>query len=182
MLDFSSSPPVPRKRKINIADPLDFDHEADAESYAYVHDLPGGDVLLTPADLAKRWRTTVDALRKQRERGTGPPLVCMNARVIRYRLLDVVNFEANRAAYSVPQARSIGLLCITALALTIVMLEHDRAPVMLETMLGGPAASLSRERAVPQISFASVEQKPLWALSDPAGAEAWWPPVTSRAA
>jgi hypothetical protein len=101
---------VPRKRKINIADPLDFDHETDAENYAYIHDLPGGDVLLTSVDVAKRWRTTPDALRKLRERGTGPPFVCLNRRRIRYRLLDIVNFEANRVAYSVPQARSIGLL------------------------------------------------------------------------
>jgi hypothetical protein len=76
-----------------------------------VHDLPGGDILLTPADLARRWRTTTDALRKQRERGTGVAFVCLNRRHIRYRLLDVVNFEANRVAYSTPQARSIGLLC-----------------------------------------------------------------------
>jgi hypothetical protein len=101
---------MPRKRKINLADPLDFDHKADALSYADVQDLPGGDVLLTPADLATRWRTTVDALRKLSERGTGPAFVCMNRRRIRYRLLDIVVFEANRVAYSVPQARSIGLL------------------------------------------------------------------------
>jgi hypothetical protein len=90
---------VARKRKINVADPLDFDHEADAQNYVDAHDLPGGDVLLTPADLAKRWRTSVDALRKQRERGTSPPFVCSDRRHIRYRLLDVVNFEANRVAY-----------------------------------------------------------------------------------
>jgi hypothetical protein len=99
-----------RIRKIKAADPLDFDHRADALNYADVHDLPGGEALLTPADLARRWRTTIDALRKLRERGTGPAFVCMNRRRIRYRLLDVVMFEANRVAYSVPQARSIGLL------------------------------------------------------------------------
>jgi hypothetical protein len=144
---------VPRKRKINVADPLDFDQEADAQRYLESHDLPGGDVLLTPADLAKRWRTTIDALRKLRERGTGPPFVCMNRRRIRYRLLDVVNFEANRVAYSVPQARSIGLLCIAAF--TIVILNGE--------------ARLAIERATPQISYASYEQKPLRALSGPAG-------------
>jgi hypothetical protein len=101
---------MPRKRKINLADPLDFDHEADAQNYLDAHDLPGGDVLLAPPDLAKRWRTTVDALRKLRERGTGPPFICMNRRTIRYRLLDIIHFEANRVAFSVPQARSIGLL------------------------------------------------------------------------
>jgi hypothetical protein len=101
---------LPRKRKIALADPLDFDHRADALNYADVADLPGGDILLTPADLAKRWRTTVDGLRKQRERGTGPPFVCMSRRHIRYRLHDIIIFEANRVAYSVPQARSIGLL------------------------------------------------------------------------
>jgi hypothetical protein len=47
---------MPRTRKIKLADPLDFDHRADALAYADVHDLPGGDVLLTTADLAKRWR------------------------------------------------------------------------------------------------------------------------------
>jgi hypothetical protein len=101
---------MPRNRNIKLADPLDFDHEADAANYADAHDLPGGDILLTPADLARRWRTTIDALRKLRERGTGPCFICMNRRRIRYRLLDIVNFEANRVAYSTPQARSIGLL------------------------------------------------------------------------
>ena len=57
-----------RTRKIKLADPLTFDHEADAENYAFVHDLPGGNILLTPAELAKRWRTTMDALRKLRAR------------------------------------------------------------------------------------------------------------------
>ncbi len=146
---------MPRHRTIKLADPLDFDHEADAQNYADVHDLPGGDVLLTPADLAKRWRTTVGALRKQRERGTGPAFVCMNSRIIRYRLLDVVNFEANRVAYSVPQARSIGLLSVAALTLV---------------MLGG-AARLNPERATAQISYTSYEQKPLRAQSGPAGVE-----------
>jgi hypothetical protein len=114
---------VPRHRTIKLADPLDFDHEADAQNYADVHDLPGGDVLLTPADLAKRWRTTVGALRKQRERGSGPAFICLNSRIIRYRLLDVVNFEANRVAYKVSEARSIGLLCIAAF--TVVMLRGE---------------------------------------------------------
>jgi hypothetical protein len=144
---------VPRHRKINIADPLDFDHEADAENYALVHDLPGGDVLLTPFDLAKRWRTTVDALRKQRERGTGPAFVCMNRRIIRYRLLDVVNFEANRVAYSVPQARSIGLLSIAAF--TVVVL--------------GGEARLSLEHATSPISFAAYEKELPRAQDGPAG-------------
>jgi hypothetical protein len=145
---------LPRKRKINIADPLDFDHQADAENYAFVHDLPGGDILLTPADLAKRWRTSTDALRKQRERGTGPAFVCMNRRIIRYRLLDVVNFEANRVAYSVPQARSIGLLGIAAF--TVVVL--------------GGEARLYLEHAGPQLSFVSYDKEPPRALSGPAGA------------
>jgi hypothetical protein len=104
---------MPRKRKINIADTNDYDseyHEQDAENYAFVHDLPGGEILLTPADLAKRWRTTTEALRKKRERGSGPPFVILDKRHILYRLLDVVNHEANRIAYSLPQARSIGLL------------------------------------------------------------------------
>jgi hypothetical protein len=56
---------MPRKRKINLADPLDLDHEADAAFICEAYDLPGGDILLTPADLAKRWPTTIDAPRKQ---------------------------------------------------------------------------------------------------------------------
>jgi hypothetical protein len=128
---------MPRKRNIKLADPLDFDHEADAANYAFVHDLPGGDVPLTPADLAKRWRTTVDALRKQRERGTGVAFICMNRRVIRYRLLDVVNFEANRIAYSVPQARSIGLLSIVALV--IVMFGEMIASIPWARSIGFPS-------------------------------------------
>jgi hypothetical protein len=101
---------MPRTRKINIADPLDIDHEADADFIRETHDLPGGDVHLAPADLAKRWRTTVDALRKQRERGGGPAFICLSRRRIRYRLLDIVNFEANRVAYTRDEARFIGLL------------------------------------------------------------------------
>jgi hypothetical protein len=101
---------MPRTRILKLADPLDFDHAADAENYEFSHDLPGGDILLTPHDLAKRWRTTTAALHKLRLRGTGPAFICMNRRHVRYRLLDVVNFEANRVAYSVPQARSIGLM------------------------------------------------------------------------
>jgi hypothetical protein len=144
---------VPRKRKINLADPLDFDHRADALNYADVHDLPGGDVLLTPADLARRWRTSIDALRKLRERGSGPPFVCMNRRRIRYRLLDIVNFEANRVAYSVPQARSIGLLSIAAFVVVMV----------------GGEARLSLQQTTPPISFASYEQEPPRTLSGPVG-------------
>jgi hypothetical protein len=101
---------MPRVRTIKLADPLDFDHEADAQAYADVHDLPGGDILLTSADLARRWRSTTDAIRKLRMRGSGPAFVVLGRRQIRYRLLDVVNFEANRVAYTTPQARSIGLL------------------------------------------------------------------------
>jgi hypothetical protein len=88
-------------------------------------------------------------------RGTGPAFICMNSRIIRYRLLDVVNFEANRVAYSVPQARSIGLLCVAAF--TLVVLRGE--------------ARFDPERAATQISFASYEQKPLRALSGPAGVE-----------
>jgi hypothetical protein len=142
---------VPRKRIIKLADPLDFDHGADAENYAFVHDLPGGDVLLTPADLAKRWRTTMDALRKLRERGTGPAFVCLNRRHIRYRLLDIVNFEANRVAYSVPQARSIGLLCVAVLVLGV---------------LSGAARQV-QERATAQFLVASYEKEPPRAPSGP---------------
>ena len=135
---------MPRIRKVNIADPLDFDHEADARNYADVHDLPGGDVLLTPADLAKRWRTTPDALRK-------PAFVCLNRRHIRYRLLDIVNYEANRIAYSVPQARSIGLLSVAVFAVVA---------------LGGPARH-SQERATAQFLVASYEKEPSRASSGP---------------
>jgi hypothetical protein len=148
---------MPRKRKIHLADPLDFDHEEDALAYADAADLPGGDVLLTPDDLAKRWRTTPAALRKKRERGTGPPFICMDRRHIRYRLLDIVNYEANRVAYSIPQARSIGLLCIAVLAATVL----------------SQAARLGGERAAPQFSFGSYEAKPLRALSGPAGASSF---------
>jgi hypothetical protein len=88
----------------------DSNHEADVAAYALADGLPGSDVLLKPADLARRWRTTTDALRKQRGRGTGPCFLCLSRRQIRYRLLDVVNYEANRVAYSVHQARMIGLL------------------------------------------------------------------------
>jgi hypothetical protein len=101
---------MPRKRKTKIADPFDFDHEADARNYRDTHDLPGGDALLAPVDLARRWRTTIDALRKQRERGGGPAFICLSRRRIRYRLIDVVNYEANRVAYTRAEARSVGLL------------------------------------------------------------------------
>jgi hypothetical protein len=101
---------MPRQRKIHIADPAAFDPEADADNYLFVHDLPGGDVLLSPSDLARRWRTTPAALLKQRQRGTGPPFVIMNRRIVRYRLLDIVNFEAVPVVYSTSEARLIGLL------------------------------------------------------------------------
>jgi hypothetical protein len=99
-----------RKPKIAVADPLDFNHEADADFIRDTHDLPGGDVLLTTADLAKRERKTPDAIRKERARGTGPPFIVLGRRCIRYRLIDVVNYEANRVAYSLAEARVTGLL------------------------------------------------------------------------
>ena len=101
---------MPRKRKLNVADPLDFDHTADVRFALDSCDLPGADVLMTSADLARRWRTSPDAIRKQRERATGPPFICLNRRRIVYRLIDIINFEANRLAFSRGQARAIGLL------------------------------------------------------------------------
>jgi hypothetical protein len=101
---------MPRKRKIAIADPHDFDHRADAINYADIGDFIDADTFLTPAELAKRWRTTVDALRKQRERGTGVRFVCLNRRRVVYRKVDVLIHESNRCAHSTPQARLIGLL------------------------------------------------------------------------
>jgi hypothetical protein len=64
-------------------------------------------------DLATRERgygKTVDAIRKERGRGSGPPFIVLGKRCIRYRLLDVVNHEANRVAYSLAEARLTGLL------------------------------------------------------------------------
>jgi hypothetical protein len=99
-----------RKPKIVAADPRHFDHEADASFIRDTHDLPGGGVLLTTEDLAKRWRTTPDAVRKMRERNGGPPYIILGRRRIRYRLLDIVNHEANRVAYTNFEARVVGLL------------------------------------------------------------------------
>jgi hypothetical protein len=101
---------MPRRPKIVVADPLSFDHEADADFIRDTHGLPGGGVLLTTAELAKRERKTPDAIRKERARGTGPPFIVLGRRCIRYRLIDVVNHEANRVAYSLAEARAIGLL------------------------------------------------------------------------
>jgi hypothetical protein len=101
---------MPRKPKIHATDPLDFDHAADARFVVETSDLPGADDLLTPAQLAKRWHVSVDALRKLRERGTGPAFIVMNRRRILYRLFDVVNFEAGKIAHSRDEARVVGLL------------------------------------------------------------------------
>jgi hypothetical protein len=61
-----------RKRATKVSNPLDFNHEADANFVRDTHDLPGGDILLTTEDVAKRQGRTVDAIRKERARGGGP--------------------------------------------------------------------------------------------------------------
>jgi hypothetical protein len=101
---------MPRKRKVNVANLLDYDREADADFLRDTSDDARAHVLLKPVDLGKRWGVTADAIRKMRERGTGPPFICLNRRRILYRLLDVINYEANHVAYSRAEARSIGLL------------------------------------------------------------------------
>jgi hypothetical protein len=51
-------------------------------------------VLLTSADLARRWRMTVGAVDAMRRRGNGPPFISLgSAKRIRYRLTDVIAFE-----------------------------------------------------------------------------------------
>ena len=99
-----------RKPKIVLADPLDFDREADVRSARDGSDLPGADVLLTTAELAKRWRVTPGAIMKQRQRNQGPPFIALSRHRIVYRLSDVRDFESNRFAFTHGQARAIGLL------------------------------------------------------------------------
>jgi hypothetical protein len=101
---------MPRQRKFPTADPLDFDRQEDTHEALETSGLPGGEILLTTADLAKRWRTSPDAIRKLRDRNNGPPFVCLNRRRILYRLLDIRSYEANRWAFNRGQARVVGLL------------------------------------------------------------------------
>ncbi len=101
---------MPRKRKINVADSLDFDHEADARFIVDTSDDVRANILLTTAQLAQRWHLKPDAIRKMRNRNSGPPFICMNRRRVLYRLFDVINFEANRVAHSRGEARAVGLL------------------------------------------------------------------------
>jgi hypothetical protein len=101
---------MPYPRKAKIGDPLNFDRAADIEDALAAADLPGGETLLRTTDLAKRWRMTPDAVRKQRERNVGPPFICLTRRRILYRLADVLNYEANHTAFRHDQARYLGLL------------------------------------------------------------------------
>jgi hypothetical protein len=102
---------MPRQRKFKIADPAEADHEADVDFALSSYNLAGArDVLLSTAELAERWRVKPGAIRKMRDRGTGPPFIVMNRKRILYRLLDVINYEANRLAFTRPQAKTIGLL------------------------------------------------------------------------
>jgi hypothetical protein len=101
---------MPRQPKFLTADPLKFDREGDTRGALETSGLPGGEIFLTSVDLAKRWRTSPDAIRKLRERNGGPPFVCLNRRRILYRLLDIRSYEANRWTFNHGQARVVGLL------------------------------------------------------------------------
>jgi hypothetical protein len=53
------------------------------------------DEFLKPAELAARWRTTVETLKTDRYRGRGPAYVKRGATVL-YRLSDVEKYEEAR--------------------------------------------------------------------------------------
>lgn len=50
------------------------------------------DEILTPKELAARWKTSVDALAQERYRGQGPHYLKLGSRV-RYRLSDILKYE-----------------------------------------------------------------------------------------
>jgi hypothetical protein len=58
------------------------------------------EILLTPADLARRWDRSPGYLANLRATGEGPKFITLSERVIRYRLADVEAFEARQARRS----------------------------------------------------------------------------------
>ena len=52
--------------------------------------------LITPKELAKRWRLTVNTLRDMRNRGDGPNVIAIGGRRILYRMDDVIAYEQAR--------------------------------------------------------------------------------------
>lgn len=56
------------------------------------------DCLLTPADLAQRLGKPISFVKYLRIHGTGPPVVYLGPRSLRYRLSDVVAWEASLLA------------------------------------------------------------------------------------
>lgn len=49
--------------------------------------------LLSPEDLAMRWGTTRGSLAQMRYLGRGPLFIKINAKTVRYRLMDVLDYE-----------------------------------------------------------------------------------------
>jgi hypothetical protein len=102
---------MPRRKKKSDAETAAEEHASDVEDALEHYDLfRDANELLTPAMLAKRWKTTSNALAKQRSRGGGPPFVCLNRRRLAYRLSDIQIFEANRIAYRTGEAKAVGLI------------------------------------------------------------------------
>lgn len=48
---------------------------------------------LSESDLAKRWGITTRTLRKWRADGSGPKWIVIGRNTIRYRMIDVLNYE-----------------------------------------------------------------------------------------
>ncbi len=60
-------------------------------------DDPNSHILLTTEDLAKRWGMSYHGLSMQRSRGVGCPWLKLGHKCVRYRLSDVLAYEAANA-------------------------------------------------------------------------------------
>jgi hypothetical protein len=102
-----------RPREIRTADRLDYlaeNHADDVDMALDGNDRPAAHVLLSPKMLAARWGKSVQALRKQRMRGRGPPWLQLGPRTVRYRLDFILDWEANHVVLTHAEAKALGLL------------------------------------------------------------------------
>lgn len=60
------------------------------------------EVLLTQEQLADRWNMKPDALRNWRTKKEGPPYIKISHKSVRYRMADILAYEAARSKLSKP--------------------------------------------------------------------------------
>lgn len=65
-----------------------------------------GDDLLTPEDLAKRWKVTTRTLVTYRNDGIGPQFTVLGKNTVRYRIQDVLAHEERRLTGGAVPARA----------------------------------------------------------------------------